>query len=222
MNRAAAKAPDSRQRFIDVALQLFARHSFAGTSLQMIADELGVTKSAVHHHFRSREELLMAVVEPMMGQLRTTVDAAEALRGTHARAERLLTGFIDLVVHNRSLTSLLAGDPGAIAMLTTHPELRGLAERQIKLFAAVEPGPGGLVKASVISRGLAGTAGSDALNLNDDELRRHLAEVGRRVLGLRVPRHTGSSARAKAQPVLSNASPDDPDQGPDPTLEPAD
>jgi len=192
MNRAAAKAPDSRQRFIDVALQLFARHSFAGTSLQMIADELGVTKSAVHHHFRSREELLTAVVEPLIGQLRITVEAAEALRGTSARTERLLIGFIDLVVRNRSLMGVLAGDPGAIEMLRTHPELSGLAERQLKLFAAVEPGPGGIVKASVVVRGIAGAAGTDALNLDDDELRRHLAEVGRRALGLRVPRHADS------------------------------
>ena len=34
-----------RQRFIDVAVRLFTQRSFAGTSLQMIADEVGVTKS---------------------------------------------------------------------------------------------------------------------------------------------------------------------------------
>jgi AcrR family transcriptional regulator len=192
MAEAAVRAPHSRQRFIDVALRLFARHSFAGTSLQLIANEVGVTKSAVHHHFRSREELLTAVVEPLIGQLRTTIEAAEAVRGTHARTERLLTGFIDIAVRNRSLMSLLTGDPGAIEMLRTHPELSGLIERQMKLFAAVEPGPGGMVKAFVMSRGLAGAAGADALNLDDDALRRHLTEIGRRALGLRIPRPPGS------------------------------
>jgi AcrR family transcriptional regulator len=181
--RAAVKAPDSRQRFIDVALRLFARHSFAGTSLQMIADELGVTKSAVHHHFRTREELLLAVVEPLMGHLRVAIEGAEALRGRHARAERLLAGFIDIVVRNRSLMGLLAGDPGVIEMLKAHPELSGLIERQMTLFAAVESGPAGMVRAFVVSRGLAGAVGADSLDLDDDAMRRYLTEVGRLTLG---------------------------------------
>jgi hypothetical protein len=73
----AVKAPDSRQRFIEAAIRLFARHSFAGTSLQMIADEVGVTKSAIHHHFRTREELFHAVIEPVIGEMRVAVEAAE-------------------------------------------------------------------------------------------------------------------------------------------------
>lgn len=56
--------PDTRQRLIDVAVELFIRHSYAGTSLQMIADELGFTKAAIYHHFRTREQLLDAVVSP--------------------------------------------------------------------------------------------------------------------------------------------------------------
>ena len=32
---------DTRQRLLDVAIKLISQHGFAGTSLQMIADELG-------------------------------------------------------------------------------------------------------------------------------------------------------------------------------------
>lgn len=188
MPRTTVKAPDSRQRFIDVALGLFTRHSFAGTSLQMIADDLSVTKSAVHHHFRSREDLLLAVIEPLIGQLRATIEAAEALRGRQARAERLLTGFVDIVVHHKSLMSLLSGDPGVIEMLRAHPELSGLSRRQMALFAAVEAGPVGEVKASVVTRGLAGAAANPSLGLDDKELHTHLCTVGRLTLGLPEPR----------------------------------
>ena len=41
----AAAPTDTRQRLIDAATALFIRHSFAGTSLQMIADELGLHES---------------------------------------------------------------------------------------------------------------------------------------------------------------------------------
>src|SRR4051794_838706 len=104
-------AADTRQRLIDVAVGLFTRHSFAGTSLQMIADELGVTKAAVYHYFHTREELLAAVVQPLSDQLQTIVEGAEAQRSRSARAEHMLTGYIDLAVGNQALMSVLAGDP---------------------------------------------------------------------------------------------------------------
>jgi len=81
----AAAPTDTRQRLIDAATSLFIRHSFAGTSLQMIADELGLTKAAIYHHFRTREQLLTAVLEPIIGELRMVVEEAETLRGAHAR-----------------------------------------------------------------------------------------------------------------------------------------
>jgi AcrR family transcriptional regulator len=184
----AVRAADSRQRFIDAAISLFARHSFAGTSLQMIADEVGVTKSAVHHHFRTREELLSAVVEPLLGELRLAVEAAEGQRGRRARAGRMLTGFVDLVVGNRMLVPMLLGDPGAIEMLSSRAEVSHLVDRLITLLADVEPGVGGWIKADMVLAGIAGGMSARARGLDDEVLRRHLIEASRRALGLRAPR----------------------------------
>jgi AcrR family transcriptional regulator len=184
----AAGATDSRQRFIDVAVRLFTQRSFAGTSLQMIADELGVTKAAVYHHFHTREDLLNAVVEPLLEQLRIIVDAAEQQRSIHARAEYMLTGYTGLAVRNRALLSVLAADPGAIEMLRSQRDLGTLIDRQIKLLADVDPGPAGLVKAALVLAGIAGAAGPTLVELDDDDLNRYLIEAGRRTLGLRTPR----------------------------------
>jgi AcrR family transcriptional regulator len=178
----------SRRRFIDVAIRLFIRHSFAGTSLQMIADEVGVTKAAVYHHFRSREELLAAVVEPLVGQVRAVIEQAEAQRGHHPRAERMLSGFVDVVIRNGAMMAVLAGDPGVIDMLRAHHDVGDLIDRQVRLLADVDPGPAGQVKASVALAGIAGAAGSGLLNLDEDALRQYLLEAGRRTLGLRAPR----------------------------------
>ena len=188
MTVTAVKTPDSRQRFIDAAIRLFARHSFAGTSLQMIADEVGVTKSAVHHHFRTREELLTAVLEPLLGELRSAVEAAEAPRSRSARAERMLTGFVDIVVGNRMLAPVLIGDPGTIEIMRSRPEVNGLVDRLIKLIADVEPGVGGWIKADMVLAGIAGGMSARTRDLDNDVLRRHLVEASRRTLGLRTPR----------------------------------
>ncbi|WP_432831378.1 TetR/AcrR family transcriptional regulator [Dactylosporangium sp. CA-092794] len=184
----AVRASDSRQRFVDSAIRLFARHSFAGTSLQMIADDVGVTKSAVHHHFRTREELLNAVVEPLTVELRAAVEAAEAQRSRPARAERMLTGLVDIMVGNRVLAPVLVGDPGAIEMLRTRSDVNDLIDRLIKLLADVEPGVGGWIKADMVMAGIAGGMSARTSGLDNDVLRRHLVEASRRTLGLRAPR----------------------------------
>ena len=184
----AVRPADSRQRFIEAAIRLFARRSFAGTSLQMIADEVGVTKSAVHHHFRTREELLTAVVEPLAGELRAAVAAAETQRTRRGRAERMLTGFIDVVIRNRVLVPVLGGDPGAIEILRSHADWNDLGERMLKLLADVDPGVGGWIKADLTVSGIACGMGMRSLELDDDVLREHLVAAGRRVLGLRAPR----------------------------------
>jgi AcrR family transcriptional regulator len=184
----AVRAPDSRQRFVDAAIRLFARHSFAGTSLQMIADEVGVTKSAVHHHFRTREELLNAVIEPLLAELRTAVEAAEGQRSRRARADRMLTGLVDIVVGNRILVPMLAGDPGATEMLGSRTEVSDLVNRLITLLADVEPGVGGWIRADMVMAGIAGGLSARTRDLADDVLRQHLVQASRRTLGLRAPR----------------------------------
>ncbi|MEU4164787.1 helix-turn-helix domain-containing protein [Actinoplanes sp. NPDC026670] len=184
---AAEKTSGSRQRFLDAAVRLFARHSVAGTSLQMIGDELGVTKAAVHHHFRSRQELMAAVVAPLCVQLTATVDAAATLRTAHARAEHALTGFVDTVLTHRQLLPILNGDPGARELLISNPQVGDLTARLTALLAAVEPGPGGRIRADIVLSGLACAAGQNH-DLDHTALRRHLLDAGRRTLGLRTPR----------------------------------
>jgi len=190
-----AGTTDSRQRFIDVAVRLFTQHSFAGTSLQMIADEVGVTKAAVYHHFRTREDLLAAVIEPLLAQLRTIVEEAEAQRSTSARAEHLLTGFTRLAVRNRELMSVLAADPGTIDLLRSQHDVGSLIDRQVKLLADVTPGTAGMVNAAVVMAGIAGAAGPKLIDLDEEELTEHLIQAGRRTLGLRAPRRSSSEGR---------------------------
>jgi len=64
--RAAADSSDVRTRALAVATRLFAERGFDGTSLQNIADEVGVTKPAVLHHFPSKEDLRRAVLEGIL------------------------------------------------------------------------------------------------------------------------------------------------------------
>ncbi|MFY9917295.1 MAG: TetR/AcrR family transcriptional regulator [Mycobacterium sp.] len=180
-----ANAADTRQRLIDVAVDLFTRHSFAGTSLQMIADEMGFTKAAIYYHFRTREELLTAVVEPIFEQLSRIIAAAEAQRGNAARADHMLRGYADLAVANRALVSVLACDPSVTTLLRDQPHWAQLINRQLALLAGDEHGAGGLIKATVVLAGISSAVGPAWIAVDDDDLLRHLVDTGRRTLGLR-------------------------------------
>jgi len=54
---------DSRSRFIKVARRHFAKTGFDGTSIAAIADDVGLTKQALLHHFGSKEKLYGEVLQ---------------------------------------------------------------------------------------------------------------------------------------------------------------
>lgn len=56
-----AKGVARRQEILDRAIEVFARRGSDRTSLRAIAEEVGVTHSALTHYFGSLEELLVAV-----------------------------------------------------------------------------------------------------------------------------------------------------------------
>ena len=57
---------DTRQRALDVSLELFAEQGYEKTSLREIAERLDVTKAALYYHFASKEALLAGIVDRLV------------------------------------------------------------------------------------------------------------------------------------------------------------
>ena len=116
-----AKSPSSRavqaertsQQILETARRLFAELGYDATSLQMIADEIGLTKAAVYYHFRAKSELLRAIMLPGVQRLEALLDDAAATRGRRARLEFLVSGYADFLVQNRHYAVMAATDPAA-------------------------------------------------------------------------------------------------------------
>ena len=178
----------TRERLIAVAVDLFHRYSYAGTSLQMIADELGFTKGAIYHHFRTREDLLRAIVAPMIQELQAIVVAAENHRTARARAEHMLSGYAAHLAANRRVAAVLALDPGVLQVLRANADWSRVIRRQTALLASVDAGPAGRAKATFAMAGMAAAADPRVAELDDSSLREVLVDTGRRALGLRTPR----------------------------------
>jgi len=70
--RAPADLPtleSSRARIHQAALQLFARYGYDGTSLQMIADAVGLHKSTLFHHYRGKLDVAAEAFEAAMARV---------------------------------------------------------------------------------------------------------------------------------------------------------
>jgi AcrR family transcriptional regulator len=57
----APEADSTRERILNVALELFTEKGYDGASLREIAERLGVTKAAIYYHFASKDDILMAL-----------------------------------------------------------------------------------------------------------------------------------------------------------------
>lgn len=56
------KKAQTRERLLDAAIDVFARHGYAGATLDDIAAEAGLTKGAVYSNFESKEDLFFALM----------------------------------------------------------------------------------------------------------------------------------------------------------------
>jgi AcrR family transcriptional regulator len=113
MSTRAVQAERTRQQILETAQRLFTELGYDATSLQMIADEMGLTKAAVYYHFRAKIDILHAAMEPGIRRVEALLDEAAAIRGRRARAEYLVNGFVDFLVQNRHYAVMASTDPAA-------------------------------------------------------------------------------------------------------------
>lgn len=81
-----------RQQLIDTAIELFNAHGFHGVGIDRIAEEARVSKKTMYHHFRSKEELILAALRHKDGLFRNEFMRAVEAAGNTPR-ERLLAIF---------------------------------------------------------------------------------------------------------------------------------
>ncbi len=174
----------AQHRVLDAALTLIADHGVGGTSLQMIADEVGVTKAAVYHQFKTKEEIVIALTERELGRLDEALEAAEAEQSRPRAREVLLSRVIDMAVERRRAAATLQFDPVIIRLLADHQPFQQFLTRLYGVLLG-DAGDEARVPAAMLS-GAIGTAVMHPLvaDVDDDSLRAQLLHLTRRLLAL--------------------------------------
>jgi AcrR family transcriptional regulator len=103
--RPERRGDETRERILDVAVELFNEEGYERTSLRQIAERLGVTKAALYYHFKSKEDILLELHLRLHAVGR---DALEQLEGLDDEAvvaawPNLLDTLIELLLANRDL-----------------------------------------------------------------------------------------------------------------------
>ncbi|KAA0017395.1 TetR/AcrR family transcriptional regulator [Antrihabitans cavernicola] len=138
----ARQAEDTRARVLATARRLIAEHGYDATSLQQIADDMGVTKANVYYYFRTKDAILEALLAPMVAGLDRLLDRVEGLADQQQRVTTLTTGFVDEVVRAfRALGHLGLGDPGMRRNVAITRTIDDQFERALRLLFGETPTP---------------------------------------------------------------------------------
>ena len=104
----AKKSVDMSEQILKAATRLFAVNGFAATSIQAVADRVGIRKQSLLYHFSSKEKLRIAVIEAIFSHWKEVVPAAlvQATTGV-GRLESALRVFIDFFVEDKARAQLV-------------------------------------------------------------------------------------------------------------------
>jgi AcrR family transcriptional regulator len=179
-------APTAAQaRIINASLGLFATHGVGGTSLQMIADEVGVTKAAVYFQYKTKDEIVLAAAEAELGRLRRVVDAAELERSPRRARDALLAGMVDLAVDRRRTVSTILSDPAIVGFFAEHEAFRDVIHRLRRVLIGDDTRPEARVRTAMLMAAISGAVMHPVVvDLDDEVLRAQLLGLARRFLGL--------------------------------------
>jgi AcrR family transcriptional regulator len=116
--RSKADAEKTRERFISVAIQLFQKQGYADTSINQICNELGITKGALFHHFKSKEGLFLAawtrLQEDMDAEARTAAIAARSRSDPYASLLAGCRTYLKYAVRSDYQTIVLVDGPAVL------------------------------------------------------------------------------------------------------------
>jgi AcrR family transcriptional regulator len=139
MARTVKKPEERRADIVEVARRLFGTKGYESTAMQDVMRELGIAKGTIYHYFRSKEELLEAVIEDIVDEsVEHMQRAANEASGNAFDKIRVLVGAGRVAEEHREVLDQLhrSDNSGMHARL-----LAATLQRQAPLYAqAIQQG----------------------------------------------------------------------------------
>jgi AcrR family transcriptional regulator len=175
----------AQSRIIYAALDLFANHGVSATSLQMIADAIGVSKAAVYHQFNTKEEIVVATVEVELSRFEPALEAAEVDAHNPRALELLIVQLVDRAVERRRMVISLQQDPVVVRLLAEYEPFQRFMDRLYRLMIGPKVDAQARVRAAMALTSIGGAVTHPlTLDLEDDVLQSELLQLTRKLFDL--------------------------------------
>ncbi len=140
--RVVKEAEERKNEILDVAERLFGAKGFDNTSTGDILNEIGIARGTLYYHFKSKEDILDAMIDRMTGRL--VEKAADIAKKKEIPVLRRLTMMMLALNVNEPL--------GQEIMEQVHKPQNALMHQkmQSRLLAAVNPLISGLIEEGII------------------------------------------------------------------------
>jgi AcrR family transcriptional regulator len=127
----------TRERILDVALDLFIEKGFDKTSLREIAEQLGFSKAALYYHFASKDDILMALHQRLHDMGGSVLAQMGDRTPTPEEWRDLLNGFVVEMLSNRKLFLLHERNRAALEHLHTEAHEASHDDMEARLKAVL-------------------------------------------------------------------------------------
>lgn len=102
-------APEARAQILEAARVLFRQRGYERVTLTEIGADMGLTRGAVLYHYRSKSEILTALLDPFVHRLDTLLDQFESAQPP-PRPAKVLVEFLDALLDARAAADLMSRD----------------------------------------------------------------------------------------------------------------
>jgi AcrR family transcriptional regulator len=121
----------TRERILEVALELFNEQGYDKTSLREIAERLGITKAALYYYFERKEDILLELhlrLHEIGRGILEQIDRLESEGAIIGAWPSLLDQFIDEGLANRDLFRFHQRNERALHQIADHPRHKAETE----------------------------------------------------------------------------------------------
>jgi AcrR family transcriptional regulator len=135
------RARDTKAEIRTTAIRLIAAKGFEQTSMREIGDAVGITKASLYYHYSSKLDILLAIVEPILAEMRLVVASLPDQPRTDAGVQAVLSRYIGGLIRHRDGGSLFVRDTIAIvnAVVGQHPEIADASRELYAWLAGPDP-----------------------------------------------------------------------------------
>ncbi|MEU4316201.1 helix-turn-helix domain-containing protein [Nocardia sp. NPDC024068] len=141
---------DTKKAIHDAAVRLFVAKGFEETSLREIADAVGITKPSLYYHYPSKLELLVAIINPLLDDLKALSEQVAEIAPDADGRRTILRTYLRAMIRHRDAGEMMVRNavPIVNAVADQFPVVVDANKTLRDWLAGPDPTPVRLLRAS--------------------------------------------------------------------------